>query len=112
MKLVTAIVNPYKVEDVREAIASLGLQGMTVTEVRGFGRQRGHAELYRGAEYTVDYRPKVKIEIATADDDVDRVVEAIVQAARTGRVGDGKIFVTGLEQSVRVRTGEAGEAAL
>ncbi|MEM9387112.1 MAG: P-II family nitrogen regulator [Pseudomonadota bacterium] len=112
MKLVTAIVNPYKVEDVREAIASLGLQGMTVTEVKGFGRQRGHAELYRGAEYTVDYRPKVKIEIATADDDVDRLIEAIVQAARTGRVGDGKIFVTGLEQSVRVRTGEAGKAAL
>ncbi len=112
MKLITAIVNPYKLEDVREAISALGIQGMTVTEVKGFGRQRGHAELYRGAEYTVDYRPKVKVEIAAGGDDVDRVVEAIVQAARTGRVGDGKIFVTGLDQGVRVRTGEAGEVAL
>jgi nitrogen regulatory protein PII len=112
MKLITAIVNPYKVDDVREGVANLGVRGMTVTEVKGFGRQRGHAELYRGAEYTVDYRPKVKLEIAVSDDDAERLIEAIVLAARTGKVGDGKIFVTSLEQSVRVRTGEIGQTAL
>ena len=112
MKMITAIVNPYKVDDVREAVAGLGVQGMTVTEVKGFGRQRGHAELYRGAEYTVDYRPKVKIEIAADAEDAERLVEAIVNAARTGKVGDGKIFVTALEQIIRVRTGESGKTAL
>jgi nitrogen regulatory protein PII len=111
MKLITAIVNPYKVDDVREAVAGLGVQGMTVTEVKGFGRQRGHAELYRGAEYTVDYRPKVKVEIAVNEDDTERLIEAIVSAARTGKVGDGKIFVTSMDEIVRVRTGETGPTA-
>jgi nitrogen regulatory protein P-II 2 len=112
MKLITAIVNPYKVDDVREAVAAFGTQGMTITEVKGFGRQRGHAELYRGAEYTVDYRPKVKIEIAVDEPDAERLTEAIVTAARTGKLGDGKIFVTSLEQVIRVRTSESGRTAL
>lgn len=112
MKLVTAIVKPFKLDEVREALAALGLSGLTVTDVKGFGRQKGHTEVYRGAEYVVDFLPKVKIEALVADDMADRAVEAIVDAARTGRIGDGKIFVTSVEQVVRIRTGETGEAAL
>jgi len=112
MKLITAIVQPYKLEEVREAIAQLGISGMTVTEVRGFGRQRGHTELYRGAEYQVDYIPKSKIEIACSDANVEQLTEAIVSAAATGKVGDGKVFVTPLEQVIRIRTGETGDGAL
>ncbi|CAM8646708.1 GlnK Nitrogen regulatory protein PII [Burkholderiales bacterium] len=112
MKLVTAIVKPFKLDEVREALAALGLSGLTVTDVKGFGRQKGHTEVYRGAEYVVDFLPKVKIEALVADDMADRAVEAIVDAARTGRIGDGKIFVTTVEQVVRIRTGETGEAAL
>jgi nitrogen regulatory protein PII len=112
MKLVTAIVKPFRLDDVRNALSEVGIQGMTVTEVKGFGRQRGHTELYRGAEYVVDFLPKAKIEVAVSDDLVERVVEAIVDAAKTGKVGDGKIFVTPIEQVWRIRTGETGDSAL
>ena len=112
MKLITAIINPFRLDDVRNALSELGIQGMTVTEVKGFGRQRGHTELYRGAEYVVDFLPKSKIEIAAADDQADAIVEAIVNAARTGKVGDGKIFVTPIEEVVRIRTGETGDQAV
>ena len=112
MKMVTAIIKPFKLDEVREALSDIGVQGITVTEVKGFGRQKGHTELYRGAEYVVDFLPKVKVEAAVADDLVDRVIEAIEGAARTGKIGDGKIFVTAVEQVVRIRTGESGEAAV
>ena len=112
MKLVTAIVKPFRLDDVRNALSEVGIQGMTVSEVKGFGRQRGHTELYRGAEYVVDFLPKAKIDVAVADDIVERVVEAIVDAAKTGKVGDGKIFVTPIEQVYRIRTGETGDSAL
>lgn len=112
MKLVTAIVKPFRLDDVRNALAEVGIQGMTVSEVKGFGRQRGHTELYRGAEYVVDFLPKAKIEVGVSDDVVERVVEAIVDAAKTGKVGDGKIFVTNIEQVWRIRTGETGDSAL
>ena len=112
MKLVTAIIKPFKLDEVREALSVLGVQGITVTEVKGFGRQKGHTELYRGAEYVVDFLPKVKVEAAVADDLVDRVIEAIEGAVRTGKIGDGKIFVTSIEQVVRIRTGETGAQAL
>ena len=112
MKLVTAIIKPFKLDDVREALSEIGVQGITVTEVKGFGRQRGHTELYRGAEYVVDFLPKVRVEVAVADSLLDQVVEAITQAARTGKIGDGKIFVTALLQAIRIRTGETGEAAV
>ena len=112
MKLVTAIVKPFRLDDVRNALSDVGIQGMTVSEVKGFGRQRGHTELYRGAEYVVDFLPKAKVEVAVSDDLVERTVEAIVDAAKTGKVGDGKIFVTELEQAIRIRTGETGAAAV
>ena len=112
MKLVTAVVKPFKLDDVREALSDIGMQGITVTEVKGFGRQKGHTELYRGAEYVVDFLPKVKIEVATTDDQVDQVIEAISKAANTGKIGDGKIFVSDLEKVIRIRTGESGEDAL
>ena len=112
MKMVTAVVKPFKLDEVREALSAIGVQGITVTEVKGFGRQKGHTELYRGAEYVVDFLPKVKIEAAVADDVVERVIEAIETAARTGKIGDGKIFVSTLEQVVRIRTGETGKDAL
>jgi len=112
MKLVTAIVKPFRLDAVRNALAEVGIQGMTVSEVKGFGRQRGHTELYRGAEYVVDFLPKAKIEVGVSDDVVERVVEAIVDAAKTGKVGDGKIFVSNIEQVWRIRTGETGDSAL
>ncbi len=112
MKLITAIIKPFRLDDVRNALAEVGVNGMTVTEVKGFGRQRGHTELYRGAEYVVDFLPKVKIEVAVAEDLVERAVEAITASARTGKVGDGKIFVIDLEQALRIRTGETGDGAL
>ncbi len=112
MKLVTAVVKPFKLDDVREALSDIGMQGITVTEVKGFGRQKGHTELYRGAEYVVDFLPKVKLEVATTDDQVDQVIEAISKAANTGKIGDGKIFVVDLGQAVRIRTGESGNEAL
>jgi nitrogen regulatory protein P-II 2 len=112
MKLITAIVKPFKLDEVREALSSLGVNGLTVTEVKGFGRQKGHTELYRGAEYVVDFLPKVRIEAAVSDDMVENVIDAIQQAARTGKIGDGKIFVSHLEQAVRIRTGESGDTAL
>jgi nitrogen regulatory protein P-II 2 len=112
MKLITAIIKPFRLDDVRNALSDVGVNGMTVTEVKGFGRQRGHTELYRGAEYVVDFLPKSKIEVAVSDDLVERVIEAITAAARTGKVGDGKIFVTDLHQSLRIRTGETGDNAL
>mgnify|MGYP006052093949 CR=1 FL=1 len=112
MKLITAIIKPFKLDDVREALSELGVQGITVTEVKGFGRQKGHTELYRGAEYVVDFLPKTKIEAAVEDNIVDRAIEAIETAARTGKIGDGKIFVYSLEQVVRIRTGETGNEAL
>jgi nitrogen regulatory protein P-II 2 len=112
MKLITAIVKPFKLDEVREALSNLGVNGLTVTEVKGFGRQKGHTELYRGAEYVVDFLPKVRIEAAVSDDMVDNVIDAIQQAARTGKIGDGKIFVSHLEQAVRIRTGESGDTAL
>jgi nitrogen regulatory protein P-II 2 len=112
MKMVTAIVKPFKLDEVREALSAIGVQGITVTEVKGFGRQKGHTELYRGAEYVVDFLPKVKIEAAVDDSIVDRVIEAIESAARTGKIGDGKVFVSTLEQVVRIRTGETGKDAL
>ena len=112
MKMVTAIIKPFKLDEVREALSAIGVQGITVTEVKGFGRQKGHTELYRGAEYVVDFLPKVKIEAAVADDLVDRVIEAIEGVARTGKIGDGKIFVAPLEQVIRIRTGETGPEAI
>jgi nitrogen regulatory protein P-II 2 len=112
MKMVSAVIKPFKLDEVREALSSMGVQGITVTEVKGFGRQKGHTELYRGAEYVVDFLPKVKLEAAVSDDLVERVIEAIEGAARTGKIGDGKIFVTALEQVVRIRTGETGQEAL
>ena len=112
MKMVTAIIKPFKLDEVREALSGIGVQGITVTEVKGFGRQKGHTELYRGAEYVVDFLPKVKIEAAVEDSLVERVIEAVESAARTGKIGDGKIFVTTLEQVVRIRTGETGKDAL
>ena len=112
MKLVTAIIKPFKLDDVREALSEIGVQGITVTEVKGFGRQKGHTELYRGAEYVVDFLPKVKIDVAISAEMLDQVIEAISKAANTGKIGDGKIFVISLEQVIRIRTGEAGEEAL
>jgi nitrogen regulatory protein P-II 2 len=112
MKLVTAIIKPFKLDEVREALSGIGVQGITVTEVKGFGRQKGHTELYRGAEYVVDFLPKVKVEAAVADELVESVIETIEAAARTGKIGDGKIFVTPIEQVIRIRTGETGVEAL
>ena len=112
MKKVEAVVKPFKLDEVREALSELGVTGLTVTEVKGFGRQKGHTELYRGAEYVVDFLPKVKVEVVLADNQVERAIEAIVKAARTGKIGDGKIFVTEVEQVIRIRTGESGEAAV
>ena len=112
MKMVTAIIKPFKLDDVREALSDIGVQGITVTEVKGFGRQKGHTELYRGAEYVVDFLPKVKIEAAVKDDLVDQVIESIAKAANSGKIGDGKIFVSSVEQAVRIRTGESGDEAL
>jgi len=112
MKLVVAIIKPFKLDDVREALAEVGVQGITVTEVKGFGRQKGHTELYRGAEYVVDFLPKIKLEVAVSDDQLDRVLEAIQASARTGKIGDGKIFVSALEQVIRIRTGELDHDAL
>ncbi|AWM81118.1 P-II family nitrogen regulator [Gammaproteobacteria bacterium ESL0073] len=112
MKLVTAIIKPFKLDDVRESLSEIGVQGITVTEVKGFGRQKGHTELYRGAEYVVDFLPKVKIEIGIADEQLDAVIEAISKAANTGKIGDGKIFVTALEQAIRIRTGETNNDAI
>jgi nitrogen regulatory protein P-II 2 len=112
MKLVTAIIKPFKMDDVRSALSEIGVQGITVTEVKGFGRQRGHTELYRGAEYVVDFLPKVKLEIAAADNQVDLIIDAVLKSATTGKIGDGKIFVSSLEQVIRIRTGETGEEAV
>src|SRR3990167_8826966 len=112
MKMVSAIIKPFKLDEVREALSGMGVQGITVTEVKGFGRQNGHTELYRGAEYVVDFLPKVKIELVVADDMLDRCIEAITGAARTGKIGDGKIFVTPVEQVIRIRTGEQGAEAI
>jgi nitrogen regulatory protein P-II 2 len=112
MKLITAVIKPFKLDEVREALSAIGIQGLTVTEVKGFGRQKGHTELYRGAEYVVDFLPKVKIEAAVSDAVVDQVIEAIEKSARTGKIGDGKVFVQPLDQVVRIRTGETGDAAL
>ncbi len=112
MKLVTAIIKPFKLDDVREALTEQGMQGLTVTEVKGFGRQKGHTELYRGAEYVIDFLPKLKIEIAVAAERVNEVIEVITRTANTGKIGDGKIFITNLEQAIRIRTGETGPEAL
>lgn len=112
MKMITAVIKPFKLDAVREALSDIGVQGITVTEVKGFGRQKGHTELYRGAEYVVDFLPKTKLEVAVADNQVDSVVESISKAAHSGKIGDGKIFVSSLEQVIRIRTGEAGEDAL
>ena len=112
MKQITAVIKPFKLEEVRESLADVGVSGLTVTEVKGFGRQKGHTELDRGAEYVVDFLPKVKVEVVVKDEDVDRVVEAIVAAAKTGKIGDGKIFVTPVEQVIRIRTGETNESAV
>ena len=112
MKLVTAIIKPFKLDDVREALSDIGVQGITVTEVKGFGRQKGHTELYRGAEYVVDFLPKVKIEVALDDDQVESAIAAIIDAAKTDKIGDGKIFVSTIEQAIRIRTGESGPEAL
>lgn len=112
MKMVTAIIKPFKLDDVREALSAIGVQGITVTEVKGFGRQKGHTELYRGAEYVVDFLPKVKLELAIDDEILDQTIEAISSKANTGKIGDGKIFVTAVEQAIRIRTGEAGPEAL
>ena len=112
MKKVEAIIKPFKLDEVKEALQEAGIQGLSVTEVKGFGRQKGHTELYRGAEYVVDFLPKVKVEVVVKDDDVERCVDAIVKAARTGKIGDGKIFVASVEQVIRIRTGETGEAAV
>ena len=112
MKLITAVIKPFKMDDVREALSEVGIQGVTATEVKGFGRQKGHTELYRGAEYIVDFLPKVKLEIAVGDDMVETVINAVTKSASTGKIGDGKIFVSNLEQVIRIRTGETGEDAL
>ncbi len=112
MKLITAVIKPFRLDDVRNALSDVGVQGMTVTEVKGFGRQKGHTELYRGAEYVVDFLPKVKLEMAVADDMVDQAVEAITKAARTGKIGDGKIFIQNLAEVIRIRTGETGPDAV
>jgi len=112
MKLVSAVIKPFKLDDVREALSSIGVQGITVTEVKGFGRQKGHTELYRGAEYVVDFLPKTKVEVAVDEGTLDQVIEAISNAAQTGNIGDGKVFVTSLEQAIRIRTGETGVDAL
>ena len=112
MKLITAIIKPFRLDEVRQAVAEIGIQGITVTEVKGFGRQRGHTELYRGAEYVVDFLPKTKVELAVSDQVVDQVVEAISNTARTGKIGDGKIFITTLEEVIRIRTGETGAEAV
>jgi nitrogen regulatory protein P-II 2 len=112
MKVVSAIIKPFKVEDVRDALTAIGVHGLTVTEVKGYGRQKGHTEVYRGAEYTVNFLPKIKIEVAVVSEQVDRTIEAITSAAKTGQIGDGKIFVTNLERAVRIRTGEIDDAAL
>ena len=112
MKLITTIIKPFKLDDVREALSEIGIQGATVTEVKGFGRQKGHTEMYRGAEYSVDFLPKIKIEVAVKDDLLESAIEAITGAAKTGHIGDGKIFVSDLLQSIRIRTGESGDAAL
>ena len=112
MKQITAIIKPFKLEEVREALAEVGVTGLTVTEVKGFGRQKGHTELYRGAEYVVDFLPKLKLELVVADSNAEHAVEAIIKAARTGKIGDGKIFVSDVEQVIRIRTGESGEAAI
>ena len=112
MKLITAVIKPFKLDEVREALSEIGVQGLTVTEVKGFGRQKGHTEIYPGSEYTVDFLPKVKIEIAIADDLVTKVVDAIVGASQTGKIGDGKVFILPIEEAVRIRTGEKGEEAL
>ena len=112
MKKIEAVVKPFKLDEVREALSEIGVTGLTVTEVKGFGRQKGHTELYRGAEYVVDFLPKVKVEVIIADGDVDRAIEAIIKAARTGKIGDGKIFVTSVDQVVRIRTGASGEQAI
>ena len=112
MKLVTAIIKPFKLDEVREALSGIGVQGITVTEVKGFGRQKGHTELYRGSEYRVDFLPKSKLEIVVSDDEVDRVVETIVKVAKTGSIGDGKIFILPVEDAIRIRTGESGDSVL
>jgi nitrogen regulatory protein PII len=112
MKLITAIIKPFKLDDVRSALSQIGVQGITVTEVKGFGRQKGHTELYRGAEYVVDFLPKIKLEIALADEEVEKAIEAIISSANSGKIGDGKIFVAPLEQVIRIRTGETGEDAI
>ena len=112
MKLITSIIKPFRMDDVRAALSDIGVQGITATEVKGFGRQKGHTELYRGAEYVVDFLPKVKLEIAVADDQIEATIEAIVKTASTGKIGDGKIFVSALEQVIRIRTGETGEEAI
>jgi nitrogen regulatory protein P-II 1 len=112
MKKIEAIIKPFKLDEVRESLSEIGVAGLTVTEVKGFGRQKGHTELYRGAEYVVDFLPKVKIELIVREEDVERAIEAVVKAARTGKIGDGKIFVTAVEQVVRIRTGESGDAAV
>ena len=112
MKFVSAIIKPFKLDEVREALSEIGVSGLTVTEVKGFGRQKGHTELYRGAEYVVDFLPKVKVEVVVADGLVEKAMDAIVKAARTGKIGDGKIFVTGVDQVIRIRTGETDEAAI
>jgi len=112
LKKIEAIIKPFKLDDVKDALSEIGIQGITVNEVKGFGRQKGHTELYRGAEYVVDFLPKIKMEIVVADDMVDKVIEAIVESAKTGRIGDGKIFVTSIEEAIRIRTGERGEQAI
>jgi nitrogen regulatory protein P-II 1 len=112
MKQITAVIKPFKLEEVREALGEIGVSGLTVTEVKGFGRQKGHTELYRGAEYVVDFLPKVKVEVVVKNEDVERCIDAIIKAAKTGKIGDGKIFVTSVEQVVRIRTGEVNEAAV
>ncbi len=112
MKMITAIIKPFKLDDVRQALGEIGIQGMTIEEVKGFGRQKGHTELYRGAEYVIDFLPKVKLQLAVKDEQVDQAVEAIINAANTGKIGDGKIFVTAIEQVIRIRTGETGSEAL
>jgi nitrogen regulatory protein P-II 1 len=112
LKKIEAIIKPFKLDEVREALSSIGVTGLTVTEVKGFGRQKGHTELYRGAEYVVDFLPKTKVEVIVADGQVDNVIDVLIKAARTGKIGDGKIFVTGVEQVVRIRTGETGESAV
>ncbi len=112
MKLITAVIKPFKLDDVRETLAEIGVQGITVTEVKGFGRQKGHTELYRGAEYVVDFLPKIKLEIAASDDRVDTIIEAITKSANTGKIGDGKIFISKLEEVIRIRTGETGFDAI